>query len=314
MIRRSFLKNGSGALIAAAMPLGANALELHQLSGAQRFKVGQIVITALSDGYVDIINADTLNGIDEQGYEASLIEAGRGPGAWQTDVNAYLIEDGTRKILIDAGGGKSFLPTLGGVPDALRFAGCNPEDITHILMSHMHPDHVSGVLGAKNAAVYPNAEMIIHAREFDFWVTSDAHARLPQMASFFAIAQNVAKAYDGRIKLHSGTDVGLPGIIAEPMFGHTPGHVGYVIEDGNEHLLVTSDLVHHAVVQLAHPEVSVAFDVDANAAVAIRHRVFDRVVASRERLIGMHFPFPGLGRVERDGSGYRWVAEERQFF
>ena len=314
MNRRDFLLTGASGLTAMSIPAKLKAGDLHQLGGAQRFKVGQTTITALSDGYVDLINSETLVGIDEDGYQDSVTLAGRGPGSLQSDINAYLVDDGQRKVLIDAGGSTSFIATLGGTPDALKLAGYRPEDITHILMSHLHPDHVSGVLNDDGTALYPNAEMVIHANEFDFWIASDAHLRMTQMAPFFDIARNVAAAYDGRIRLYSGTDVGIPGITAEPMFGHTPGHVGFVIESASEHVLVTSDVVLHSVIQLMHPDVSVAFDIDAEAANAVRRRIFERVVASRERVVGMHFPFPGLGRIERAGDGYRWVAEERHFF
>jgi glyoxylase-like metal-dependent hydrolase (beta-lactamase superfamily II) len=313
MNRRDLIKLSAGGLAVAALPFNVSAAGLRQLPGAQRFTVGRTTITALSDGYVDLINAQTLVGIDEDGYEAALATAGRGAGARQSDVNAYLVDNGRQKILVDAGGSKSFIQTLGGVPDALRYAGYQPEDITHILMSHLHPDHVSGVLDETNNALYVNAEMIIHEREMNFWVTSDTYAHLPQLAPFFEIARHVATAYDGRIRTYTGTDVGLAGIVAEPMFGHTPGHVGFVIEDSGEHVLVTSDLVLHSVIQLMYPDVSVAFDTDPDAATAVRQRVLGRAAQSQERLIGMHFPFPGLGRIECANDGFRWVAEEWQF-
>ena len=314
MYRRDFIRTGTAALASATLPSMASADALHQLGGAQRIKVGQTVITALSDGHVDLINADTLVGIDEDGYEAALRKAGRGAGARQSDINAYLVDDGHNRVLIDAGGSKSFVPTLGGVPDALRFAGYRPEDITHILMSHLHPDHVSGALDDHNGARYPNAELIVHAREYEFWITSSARSQSPQMEPFFRIAHSVIQAYNDRIRIFDKADVGIGGITAEPLFGHTPGHVGYVIENGGEHVLVTSDLVLHSVIQLSHPDVSVAFDIDPQAATAVRQRMLERVAFSRERLVGMHFPFPGIGRIERSGSAYRWVAEERHFF
>lgn len=314
MNRRDFLLTGTSGLAAMSVPANLKAAGLHQLGGAERFRIGQTTVTALSDGYVDLINSDSLMGIGEEGYQDSIALAGRGAGSLQSDINAYLVDDGQRKVLIDAGGSSSFIGTLGGTPDALRSAGYHPDEVTHILMSHLHPDHVSGVLNDDGTAIYPNAEMVIHAQEFDFWVTSDAHLRMTHMTPFFEIAQNVAKAYDGRIRLYSGTDVGIQGISAERMFGHTPGHVGFVIESANEHVLVTSDIVLHSVIQLMHPDVSVAFDLDAEAANAVRRRILERVASSRERVVGMHFPFPGLGRIERSGSGYRWVAEERHFF
>jgi glyoxylase-like metal-dependent hydrolase (beta-lactamase superfamily II) len=314
MKRRDMMQLGIGGVAAVTWPQALKAGELQQLPGAQRFKVGQTTITALSDGYVDLIDAQTLAGINEQEYEAAIATAGRGAGTRQSDINAYLVDNGHQKVLIDAGGSPSFVPTLGGVPNALRHSGYLPEEVTHILMSHLHPDHVSGVLDANNIALYPNAEMIIHKQEMDFWMSEDARLKFPQMASFFDITSNVARAYAGRINVYSGTDVGLPGILAEPMFGHTPGHVGFTIEDGGEHVLVTSDLVLHSVIQLMYPHVSVSFDIDADAATTVRRRILQRVASSQERLIGMHFPFPGIGQIERRGDGYYWLAEERHFF
>lgn len=284
--------------------------------GAQRFRIGAFTITALSDGYVEMITPQTqvLRGIDVENYEATIEASGRGPGARQTDVNAYIVDTGERRIMIDAGTNQGFIPTLGRTEAALRTAGYRPQDVTDILITHMHPDHSAGLLAEDGTTLYPNARVLIDEREYDYWVGGDAQGRgRPDMEVQFALAKSAAAAVGDRLELFKGVDVRLPGITVEPLFGHTPGHVGCTIESEGERVFVAADIVHQSVVQLVNPDVSVAFDVDQDEARMVRKSVLDRAATDSERIIGMHMPFPGIGRIERAGSGYGWVAEERQY-
>ena len=320
MKRRTLMK-GAASGLALSIPQVKIAHGTIAFAGSieniQRLRVGSATVTALSDGYVDIITpqAQVLQGIDAEAYEQTIATSGRGVGARQTDVNAYLVEMIDRKILIDAGTNKGFIPTLGRTQDALVAAGHRPEDITDIVITHMHPDHSAGLISEDGSALYPGARVLVHELEYDYWVNGDPVSRgRPDMEVQFQLAKAAAKVSGDRLVLFSGEDIGLPGITAVPLFGHTPGHVGCVIESDGDHVFVVSDIVHQSVIQLKHPEVSVAFDVDQNEARKTRIKTLDRIATDGERIIGMHMPFPGAGRIERAGEGYRWIAEEREYF
>ncbi|MEM0949345.1 MAG: MBL fold metallo-hydrolase [Pseudomonadota bacterium] len=316
MHRRDFLAGSIGALSLAATASSAQS-RLPAFEGVQRLRVGNATITALSDGYVDFITpqSQVLQGIEVDAYEAAIAVSGRGAGARQTDVNAYVVEIADRKIMIDAGTNKGFVPTLGRTQDALTAAGFTTEEITDILITHLHPDHSGGLIGENGEALFPDARVLVHQLEHEYWVEGDpVAAGRPDMEVQFQLAKAAASLSGDRWELFSGTDLGLPGITAEPLFGHTPGHVGCMIEADGERVFVVSDIVHQPVIQIALPAVSVAFDVDRDVARQTRQRTLDRAAADGERIIGMHLPFPGAGYVERAGEGYRWIAEERQYF
>lgn len=318
MNRRDLLLAGAAGAALAATPLPLLAQSrAPAFEGVQRLRVGDAIVTALSDGHVDIITpqAQVLKGIEVDAYEAAIAASGRGAGARQTDVNAYLVEVADRRILIDAGTNKGFIPTLGFTQDALRAAGHAPEDVTDILITHLHPDHSAGLIAEAGDALYPNARVLVHEAEHAYWVDGDAaSAGRPDMEVQFALAKQAAQVSGERWELFSGAELGLPGITAEPLFGHTPGHVGCMIESAGERVFVVADIVHQPVIQLSRPDVAVAFDADRDAARETRRRTLDRVATDRERILGMHLPFPGAGTVERLADGYRWVAEEREYF
>ncbi len=316
MHRRDFLASSAGALSLAAIPaIAQTRLPAHE--GVQRLRVGSATITALSDGYVDFITPQSqiLKGIDQEAYEAAIEASGRGTGAPQTDVNAYVVEIADRKIMIDAGTNQGFVPTLGRTPNALAAAGISTDEITDILVTHLHPDHSGGLIGVDGTALYPNARVLVHQLEHEYWIDGDPiSAGRPDMEGQFQLAKTAAAISGDRWELFSGAELGVPGITAEPLFGHTPGHVGCMIESDGERVFVVSDIVHQPVIQIAQPSVSIAFDVDENVARRTRVATLDRAVVDGERIIGMHLPFPGAGRVERAGDGYRWIAEERHYF
>lgn len=316
MDRRDFLHFSIGGAAFAATPALAQD-RLPAFEGVQRLSVGDVTITALSDGYVDFITpqAEILQGIDVEDYEAAIAASGRGPGARQTDINAYLLEVGGRKVMLDAGTNKAFVPTLGRTQDALVAAGHRPEDVTDILITHLHPDHAAGLISEEGDALYPNARVMVHEREHDYWINGDAASRgRPDMEVQFQLAQSAMRVSGDRWEVFDGTELGVPGISAVPLFGHTPGHVGCMIESNGERVFVVSDIIHQPVIQMAQPSVTVAFDVDQDEAWDTRLATLDRAAVDGERIIGMHLPFPGAGRVERAGDGYRWIAEEREYF
>ncbi len=302
-----------GASFVPFAPASAEAPAIHtQVPGYYRAAVGDLEITALYDGYVDLAASVLLNAnkAEVQRLLARKFIAGE---KVQTAVNAYLINLGGKLILIDTGAAKAFGPSLGFIGEQIRAAGYTPEQIDIVLLTHLHADHVAGLLGADGKPQFPNAEVRVDQAESDFWLSEANAAKAPKdFQPFFKIARDSAAPYQaaGKWKPFSGAAELAPGIKAVPAVGHTPGHTAYQIESKGERLLILGDAVHSHAVQFARPEVAIEFDSDKKQAVATRKKLF--AWAAKEKLLvsGMHLPFPGLGHVRADGKAFAWVPVE----
>ena len=302
-----------GASFVPFAPASAEAPAIHtQAPGYYRAAVGDLEITALYDGYVDLAASVLLNAnkAEVQRLLARKFIAGE---KVQTAVNAYLINLGGKLILVDTGAAKAFGPTLGFIGEQIRAAGYTPEQIDIVLLTHLHADHVAGLLGTDGKPQFPNAEVRVDQAESDFWLSEANAAKAPKdFQSFFKIARDSAAPYQaaGKWKPFSGAAELAPGIKAVPAVGHTPGHTAYQVESRGERLLILGDAVHSHAVQFARPEVAIEFDSDKKQAVATRKKLF--AWAAKEKLLvsGMHLPFPGLGHVRADGKAFAWVPVE----
>ncbi|HET7255833.1 MAG TPA: MBL fold metallo-hydrolase, partial [Xanthobacteraceae bacterium] len=215
-----------------------------------------------------------------------------------------LLERAGKYALVDTGSGNSMGPTLGRLPDALRAAGVAPERIATVFLTHLHPDHSNGLVDDAGAAVFPNAEVVLHETEAKFWLDRDEASGETER-----IRRNIAKAavttapYRERMRTVREGE-GAPGVSAVLLAGHTPGHTGWLIQSGRDGLLIWGDLVHFASIQIARPDTGLVYDVDPQAACATRRRMFDRVAADQLAVAGAHLDFPGFGAIVRKGSGF----------
>jgi glyoxylase-like metal-dependent hydrolase (beta-lactamase superfamily II) len=264
-------------------------------------QIGDIAVTALSDGVL-AAPLDVVLGMDTA--ETARL-AGKQPGdSLPIAVNAFLLERAGKYALVDTGSGNSMGPTLGRLPDALRAAGVAPERIATIFLTHLHPDHSNGLVDDAGAAVFPNAEVVLHETEAKFWLDRDEASGETER-----IRRNIAKAavttapYRERMRTVR-EDEGAPGVSAVLLAGHTPGHTGWLIQSGRDGLLIWGDLVHFASIQIARPDTGLVYDVDPQAACATRRRMFDRVAADQLAVAGAHLDFPGFGAIVRKGSGF----------
>jgi glyoxylase-like metal-dependent hydrolase (beta-lactamase superfamily II) len=202
-------------------------------------------------------------------------------------------------------------PTLGRLPAAMEAAGVAPDLIDTLLITHMHPDHINGVLTPAGEALFPNAELVVTATDYAFWHDDANMNQAPDEAKpFFIGARKAAAAYGDRVRQVDGEGEAVGSIRTVPLPGHTPGHAGFIVESDSEALFIWGDVVHIATYQFARPDWSIAFDVDSKLAAETRKRTFDRVAADRMLIAGMHLPFPGFGHVARDGETYRFVPDE----
>jgi glyoxylase-like metal-dependent hydrolase (beta-lactamase superfamily II) len=302
---------GAGALIfSEAKPFQTAALAAEPsrsfLPATQRFTLGDMEITALSDGYLEL-GLELFPAADPAEAEALLTKAFvRKPVA--TSVNAFLVTKGDQRVLIDTGTATAMGPNLGHVPEALAAAGIAPETIGTVIITHLHPDHANGLVNAAGKAAFPAAEVVLSSPEFAFWNDDGVLSKSPDgMKPFFEMARKATAPYEGKVRQIEGEVEIVPGIAAVPAPGHTPGHLALRISSGEANLLIFTDIVHVSALQFSHPEWAIAFDVDQETAIATRKRMLDMVATDRLLVAGMHLPFPGVGHVVREGDAYRYV-------
>lgn len=307
----------AGLLVTAGVALSAQAAPPDQLReqvpGWFRMMVDQHEVTALYDGYIDL-QTELLKGMDQEALREHLdglfIDTEQGV---QTAVNAFLVHTGEHLVLVDAGSAACFGPTLGQVPDNLRASGYAPEEVDTLLMTHLHPDHVCGLVDGEGEPVYPNAELRASRDDADFWLSEAQAEAVPEDdRAFFDMARNAVAPYReaGRFSTFEPGEELLPGLQARDTRGHTPGHASFLFEGGDDELLVWGDVVHSYGVQFDDPSVAIEFDSDPEQAIATREAVFEGAAEDAHWVAGAHLPFPGIGHVIRDGEGYRWLPVE----
>ncbi|KMO22127.1 beta-lactamase [Methylobacterium platani JCM 14648] len=277
--------------------------------GVLPWTLGDRVVVALNDGFL-AASLGLVQGIPVDEAACLQRDGFRSAETPRITVNAFLILGGRAPVLVDAGMGSGGPATLGHLPSALRACGLAPEDIGTVLVTHLHSDHIGGLVGPDGAASFPNAEVVIPEAEAAYWLADGAEARAPDAAKAgFRRAVALAATYGDRLRRAGAGEV-LPGIEAVPAPGHTPGHTAYRVQSGDRSLLIWGDVVHLPAIQFARPEVGLTFDVDGAVAAATRKRILDRAAAERSLVAGMHLDFPALGYVRRDGAGFAWVPEQ----
>jgi glyoxylase-like metal-dependent hydrolase (beta-lactamase superfamily II) len=280
-----------------------------QIPGVHHRRIGDIVVTALSDGYLDG-SVEVLQNITPDEATRMLTDGFR-PGR-RTSVNCYLVYSAGRLALIETGSGDYLLPTAGKLQQNLAAAGVDPASIELVMLTHMHPDHSAGLADPKTGRkFFPNAELVVHENEPRHWQDDGAMARASERARklYFEAAREQMAPYHNVMRTFRGeTDV-FPGVRTVELHGHTPGHSGYMISSGRESLLIWGDIIHVPEIQVPRPEVTIEFDTDPQAAAATRRRTFDRVAADRQLIAGMHVHFPGFAHVVKRNGSYAMIPE-----
>ena len=280
-----------------------------QAPGYYRHMLGDFEVTALLDGTMKLPVLKLLTNARPEQLAAAL-KRGYLKEQVETSVNAYLINTGSKLVLIDTGAGGLF-GASSVLLDNLRAAGYQPGQVDEIYVTHMHGDHVGGLMAAAERA-FPNATLRIEKADTDFWLSEAVMNRAPpQVHEFFRGAMKSVNPYvaAGKLKTFEGETELLPGVRAIPARGHTPGHTIYRIESKGETLILWGDLMHVAAVQFDDPQVTITFDIDSKRAAAARRAAFAEA-AKKGWLVGVsHVSFPGLGhlRAAPGGKGYTWL-------
>jgi glyoxylase-like metal-dependent hydrolase (beta-lactamase superfamily II) len=295
--------------MAFAQNAGAGA----PLPVAYKRAVGDMTLTTLLDGYFPLGPDVVTNATPEilaEGFAAVYADPAK---PLNLPVTAYVLTAGDQVTLIDAGAGGAFGPSSGHAAAALAAAEIAPAAVTRVIVTHMHPDHIGGLVAGEDAA-FPNAVLHVSQADHDFWTSEEIAGKAPESAQgFFALARGVAAAYGDRLSPFAGdADLG-GGVTAMALPGHTVGHTGLRLSSGDAQMLLIGDAAAMTAWQFTHPEVGIAFDTDGAMAAETRRKLFDMAAADKLLVAATHFPFPGAGHIEAKEGAYAWVPEMWQF-
>ena len=306
-MRQTLLALTAGLALLGAAHAAAPQVKT-QAPGYFRVMLGDFEVTALSDGTVALPVDKLLTGTTAPKTAKALARSFL-KAPLDTSVNAYLINTGSKLVLVDTGAAKLFGPTLGNLADSLKAAGYQPEQVDEVFITHMHADHVGGLMNGDKLA-FPNATVRADQHDADFWLSQANLDKAPADAKgFFQGAMASLNPYvtAGKFKPFNGNTELVPGVKALATPGHTPGHSVYVVESQGQKLVLWGDLMHVAAVQFADPSVTIQFDTDSKSAARQRKRAYADA-AKQGYLVGSaHLSFPGLGHLRTQGKGYEWV-------
>lgn len=268
---------------------------------ARGFTLGDMSVTTLLDGSFMRDGAQGIFGGNASDADFAAVSEDNFISTDQAQFyfTPTLIDTGTELVLFDTGLGK------GGIGKALAEAGVSADAIDVVVITHMHPDHIGGLM-TDGAPTFPNARYVTGATEYNFWSKMDPGNRVGDL-----VASNVTPLADKMTFVEDGASV-APGVTAMATFGHTPGHMSYMLDSGGRQLVLTADLANHYVWSFAHPEWIVSFDSDKEAATESRRRVLGMLAADKIPMIGYHMPFPAAGYVAPRGDGFRYVPVSYQ--
>ena len=299
--RRTLLQSGL-ATSAALLSTGLMPRRLHAST-----RIGGMQIEMVSDGNL-VLPRDFVTGpMPSAEADAILARYGIDGDSMTPPCNVTLLRHEDRVILFDVGAGTEFQPSAGFLPDTLDELGLAPEDITHLVITHGHPDHIWGLLDDFGDPFLPEAQILMGRAEFDYWMDPNTVSTIGAARQAFAVGaeRRLAEVADLITFFEDGQEV-LPGIAARATFGHTPRHMGFELRDGSDSLMVVGDAIGNHHVAFERPEWESGSDQDPATAAATRTALLDQLATSQMLLAGFHLP-GGLGRTERTSDGYRFV-------
>lgn len=278
---------------------------------AQRLAMGDAELITLSDGNLTLPAEFIFGPAPQEPLSALAAEMGIDPTAPLTPpCNVTLLRNGDRNILFDAGAGPSFQASAGRLADALGAEGLSPDDITDVIFTHAHPDHLWGVLDDFDEPLFLNAAYKMGRTERDYWMDPDTVQTIGEArASFAAGASRRLETLEGMLDTFDDGEEVVPGVVAVSTAGHTPGHMSFAVSSGDKTVMVIGDAVGNDHIAMARPDWPSGADQDLETGAATRSRLLDQLATDGLMAVGFHMGGGGLGRVERSGDGYRFVTE-----
>lgn len=316
---------GLGAAATLVAPFGrtaeaqpasaAPATDVPQGSGFYRFKVGELDCAIVSDGGFTARPSDLFPDVGDDELAEAADKGFIAPGYLPMSINALLVRTGSAVVLIDAGAADNMGPLGGKLVGNLARLGVKPDDVTHVIVSHVHPDHAGGLLTTEGTSQFAKARVIVGEAEHAFW-TGDAptfpESTLvkPEMQQgMIAGAKKILGVVKDQLELHKPGDVIAGALTLLDAAGHTPGMVAVLVESGDASALYVADTMHVLPIQMPHPEWNFVFDRDPAEGAKMRKQFMSTAASTRVRVVGPHLPFPSIGHIVKDGNAFRWVPQ-----
>jgi glyoxylase-like metal-dependent hydrolase (beta-lactamase superfamily II) len=309
--RRDLVLGSAGAALVFGVkgPVSfIGAAQAQRAADSLKYKVGDIEVFSLHEGSIERPTEGFVKNAAIEDVKKALTEAGIGPDKFANPFTPTAIRTGGKVIMFDTGFGGNGPPTVGKMAENMKAAGLDPATVPTIVISHFHPDHISGLwVKETSAQVFPNAEIWMPETEYKNWtdpalvekVPEGARAHVRRIQSTFPTWKNIRQYSDG-------AEI-APGVRAVATPGHTLGHMSFLVASGGQQLFIQSDVTSIPQLFVRNPGWFSIFDSDATMAEATRRKFFDRVIAEKGMIAGYHFGFPNVGTLSKDGNGYAFA-------
>lgn len=278
--------------------------------GFVKFKVGDIEVTQIYDGiWQKAHDPGFVKNASLDDVKAALTKAGSTAEHVPITFTVTVIKSKGKTLMFDSSTGGQLAPTAGLMMAKNMYkAGVDPLKISTIAVTHFHADHISGMISKEtNSRVFPDADIAVPSVEYKFWMDPATIGKLPEAARGNANRiQATFPKWKNMRQIEDGAEI-IPGVRAVAMYGHTPGHTGYIVTSGKSQLIVSSDITNIPALFVRNPGWHAVFDADAQMAEATRRKVFDRAIADKALINGYHWGLPGVGKIKKDGNSYAFV-------
>lgn len=300
--RRDLILAAGGASLAAALPSTLIAQSL--------IADGDVMLDTLSDGNLVLPRSMTVGEMPPKRADEILARYGITGDTLSPECNVTLLRTPDRTVLFDVGAGADFMPTAGKLSEALDAMGVDPFDVTDVVFTHAHPDHLWGLMDDFGDMWFPDAAYHIGEAEWEYWTDPNTVSTISAERQSFAVgaANRLAEIADRIIRFKDGAEV-LPGVAARETAGHTPGHMSFEVQVGSERIMILGDAIVNHHIGFERPTWHAGSDQDPILGAKTRAMLLDQLAHEQMRFVGFHLPGGGLGRAERRDEGYVFVGE-----
>jgi len=306
MTRRQFVKNSSVATLASLTA----SISAKPAFASTKIDLGDSRIDTVSDGHLSLPGSFIFDRMPTDQLLPILTRHGISPEKLTPECNVTLLRNGERTVLFDVGSGPDFTQSAGMLVEMLETLDVFPEDITDIVFTHAHPDHLWGVLDDFDDPLFTNASYMIGKDEWDYWVDPNTVDTIGGARTAFAVgAKRRLQMIEDNITLFADDQEIVPGIAARSTYGHTPGHMSFEVRSGNDSVMIVGDAIGNHHVGFERPEWASGSDQDRELGAATRVKLLDQLASAQMPMIGFHLPDGGIGRVERKDDSYQFVTE-----